>query len=147
MLLAVGIGIASLTIWTAGYALNLYSMLDFTKADLQTLLDDIPLLRYAIVPLMLLYAFVGLAVGSQDLSRASFRRGVAAAVIVLCTALFAVSYHIDVPTLRLAGPTWSNGLATARTQCAQSPSAQDVVIPIAPVEYWTFTIECSRISP
>lgn len=145
ILLAALMFAASVIIWTVGYALNLYSILDFTIADLPALLEDFPLLRYAIVPLMLLFAFVGLAVGRQDLTRPSFERIVAGVVAGLCVVVFAVGYSPNVPTLRAAGPTWTTGLEAARASCEGVPGSQDVVIPIAPAEYWTFTVTCGRI--
>lgn len=145
LLLAVGALFASLAIWTAGYALNQASMIDFGAIEQEVLLDGFPLLRYAIVPLMLLYAFVGLAVGRVKLARSSFETGVAAAAIVMTVAIFAVNYSVDVPTQRLAGPTWAAGLEVARAECAESP-VKDVVIWIAPYEFWRFTISCDDIA-
>ncbi|MDW4573382.1 hypothetical protein R8Z57_11430 [Microbacterium sp. M3] len=145
-LLAGGILVASLAIWTAGYALNQSSAFDFATADRGTLLSGIPLLRYAIVPLMLLFAYVGLAVGRQKLSRATFHRAVAGALVVLCLAIFAVNYRVEVPSLRTVGPTWSEGLSDAREECEESPGDEFVEIPIAPVQYWTFEIQCERIA-
>lgn len=144
-LLAGGVFFASFAIWTAGYALNQSSAFDFSTADRATLLAGIPLLRYAIVPLMLLFACVGLAVGVQELRLKTLHRSVAGALIVLCLATFAVNYRVEVPSLRTAGPTWAVGLESAREECESKPGDEEVEIPIAPVQYWTFTIECRRV--
>jgi hypothetical protein len=143
-LLAAGVFLASMTIWTAGYALNQASAFDFSILDRATLLGNVPLLRYAIVPLMLLYALVGLAVGRVKLRRGSFRTGVTAAVVVMTLAIFAVNYTVDVPTQRLAGTAWTPGLHEARAECTESPGG-DVEIWIAPRPYWTFRVACEHI--
>ena len=146
-LLAAGVLFASLTIWTAGYALNQASAFDFSTADRATLLSSVPLLRYAIVPLMLLYAFIGLAIGREKLSRTSFRTIVAGAVALLCLAVFAVNYRVDVPTARQAGPTWSAGLEKARADCVDLADSAPIEIRIAPVQYWTIRTACAVIQP
>jgi len=144
-LVSAGLLVASLAIWTAGYALNMNSAFDFSTADRATLLAGVPLLRYAIVPLMLLFATVGLAVGSVRLTARGFQRATAIAVAAMCVICFAVNYRVEVPTLRSVGPTWTEGLAQARLDCTKSAS-ESVEIPIAPVQYWTFTIDCERIA-
>jgi hypothetical protein len=144
--LAAGIFVSSLAIWAAGYALNQASVFDFTAAQDLAALTYIPLLRYAMVPLMLLYATVGLAAGRARLRPASLQAGVATALVVLCVALFAVNYRVNLPTVRSAGPTWAEGLEVAQQECDRFGADHRVEIPIAPVVYWTLRIDCHHIA-
>lgn len=144
-LLAVAVFAASFAIWTAGYALNLASMIDFPSLERDTLLAGVPLLRYAIVPLMLLFALAGLAIGAQRMTRRTLESAVAVALVVLCAAAFIVGYRVNVQTSRMAGPTWTAGLAAAEAECAGADTDDRADIWVAPWEYWRFPVRCEVV--
>lgn len=145
LLVAGGIFAASFVIWTAGYALNVSSLVDFPALEDERLREGFPLLRYAIVPLMLLYVFVGLAIGRQRMARGSFPGAVAGALVVLCAATFAVGYRVAANAPREAGPTWTEGLAAARAACDGADPEDVTEIWIAPWEFWRFPVRCEVV--
>jgi len=143
-LAAAGIVLASVIIWSAGYALNRASDFDFSRADHATLLDGVPLLRYAIVPSMLLFALIGLAIGGCDLNRDRLSRAIAVSALVVSTALAIVHYRVDVPTPRFDGPVWSQSVQDAQEEC--DLGAHTIDVRVAPLYgTWTLPLPCDRL--
>lgn len=134
---------ASVLIWSAGYALNRSSAFDFSAADMGVLLGGVPLLRYAVVPLMLLLAVVIVMLDAL-IDR---REGTAAAVIAATLlAVFVAGFTTPVVSPRSLGPTWQEGIQTAERECAQGGGQGVVEIRTAPLYgEWALPLPCDRI--
>ncbi len=135
------IGAASVILWVAGFAINYHVSFDYPEFSDSDLTRGVAQLRYAIVPTMLLFAFVGLAVGRGMRERAS--RGAASATTVLCAAVLLAGFHVSDGGVRGNGPGWAAGIATARAEC-EDGLAQKVDIPLSPSP-WSLTVPCERI--
>lgn len=142
LLVVAGVLTASFVIWTGGYALSRSSGVMFSTADRATLLEGIPLLRYAIVPLMLLFLVVALAAGRAS---AAGVRSVTVAILVLSAALFVAHFRPDVDVPREEGPTWAAGLEQARAECARD-GAVTAPVRVAPLYgTWIVPMPCENL--
>ena len=131
---------ASAAIWTAGFWVNFFPQFDFATMDAGTLAGGVPLLRYAIVPIMLLWSLVILGLGSARDGRLG---GAGIAVLVLVAATFASAYHVDDHSAREAGPTWSPEIAHAENECSL-PGVEDVKVNVAPAT-WSLDLPCDDV--
>lgn len=135
------IGAASIILWVAGFAINYdvsFDYPDFTDGDLTR---GVAQLRYAIVPTMLLFAFVGLAVGRGMLHRTARRAAIS--TTVLCAAVLLAGFHVADGGVRGNGPGWAAGIESARAECQSTPDGQvDIALSPAP---WKLTVPCERI--
>jgi len=139
--LAIILGAASVILWVAGFAINYHISFDYPDYSDSELTRGVAQLRYAIVPTMLLFAFVALAVGRA--LRVRTERRAAIAVAVLCLFVFVAGFHVSDGGVRANGPAWATEIADAKTTCSSLPDA-DVDIALSP-EPWKLTIPCERI--
>lgn len=145
-LLAVGVFAASVVIWSAGYALNVSSLIDFPRLSDERLREGVPLLRYAVVPMMLLFALVALAVGRVRWATAGRVARIGTVVAIAgCVAAFALGFRHDPGAPRASGPTWTEGLAAAEVACADADPDAVTDIWIAPSEFWRFPVACGTV--
>ncbi|WP_278101015.1 hypothetical protein AB0870_04195 [Microbacterium proteolyticum] len=131
---------ASVAIWAAGFWLNFFPQFDFSTMDPGTLKGGVPLLRYSIVPIMLLWALIALGAGSAR-DRRLGAKGIA--TLLLMASVFAFSYRVDDHSAREMGPTWSPEIGRAEVQC-DIGTTEDVVIPVAPAT-WSVEVPCDEV--
>ncbi|MFB3977710.1 hypothetical protein [Microbacterium proteolyticum] len=133
---------ASVVIWSAGYALNRSSAFDFSAADTGVLLGGVPLLRYSVVPVMLL---LGVVIVMFDALVDRHEGTAAALTAATLLAVFVAGFTTHVVSPRSLGPTWQEGIQTAEGECAQG--GQGVVsIRTAPLYgEWHLPLPCDRI--
>ncbi len=131
---------ASAAIWSAGFWLNFFPQFDFAAMEPGTLIGGVPLLRYSIVPIMLLWALVALGAGSSRDNRLG-AKGIA--TLVMMASIFAFSYRVDDLSARELGPTWSPEVSRAEIQC-ELGTTEDVIVPVAPAT-WTVSVPCDEV--
>ncbi|MFT3798439.1 hypothetical protein [Microbacterium sp.] len=137
--------IASGTLWVAGFAVNYADSWNYSHMDASQLAAGIAQLRYAVVPTMLLFALVGLAIGGDRPRRE--RRGpspqaVGVLVIAVCTLL--ASFTVSNGGARAQGPTWRDAVRTAAETCGTDGSAV-VQVMIAPAG-WIVGLPCDSVT-
>ncbi len=132
---------ASVVIWGAGFWLNFYEQFDFAKMGSETLAGGVPLLRYSIVPIMLLWAVVALAVGGRADGRLG---GAGIATLVIMASVFAASYHVDDGAARGNGPTWGPEVENAARICSSDAGIVTVTVPAAP-DGWFVDLPCDDL--
>ncbi|MFT4050877.1 MAG: hypothetical protein QM677_01355 [Microbacterium sp.] len=143
----------SLALWSAGYVINFAPALDFAAMDRQTLNAGVSMLRYAAVPMMLLFGIVAVAVGrgspggsaEGSAGGSAWRlRLPAASVLVTTLCLFAAGYPDSSP--RESGPLWAASLEAAQEECAAPGADDQTTIAVAP-ENWGLDIACALVEP
>jgi len=140
-LLATALLGASVVIWGAGFWTNFFEQFDFASMPFETLAGGVPLLRYSIVPIMLLWAIVALAVGGRADGRLG---GAGIAALVIMGSVFAASYHVDDGAARGNGPTWSTEVEDAARACTSDVGVASVTVPVTP-DGWFVDLPCEDL--
>lgn len=135
----------AVVIWSVGFAVNYVTYQDFASYTQNDLLAGIPILRYAAVPILFLFAVAALAVRAHDDGRRRRLTPVAVGVLVLSLTVFAASYRVEDRPWRAAGPYWAPTIEDARASCAED-GIGEASVPIAPQGIgWHVDIPCARL--
>ena len=133
---------ASVVVWSAGYALNRSSAFDFSTAEPSVLIGGVPLLRYSVVPVMLLLGIVIVLLDALIDGRA---RTAAAVVATALLAVIIAGFATSVVSPRSLGPTWQEGVRTAEGVCAEEPEAVARVRTAPLYGQWFLPLPCDRV--
>lgn len=135
----IAFGAASVALWSAALLLNKPAM-DWSRPDPAST-REFTVVRYAVVPSMMLLAILILALAVLPRRRAAY----IAATAVMAPLLVAVvtSFAPDL-TSRSSGPAWSPEVRTAQQVCAQDPAPDAVMLPVAPPG-WASRVPCDLL--
>jgi len=104
-----------------------------------------PASRYVGAPVLLILSAFCLLLDSPDPSRDRAIAKVGRVVLIVQTIVVMV-LAFPVSGGRGDGPTWIEGLGTARTQCVAQGNAGELDVAIAPPPQWHVTLTCARIN-
>jgi hypothetical protein len=140
---------AAVFLWCVGYILNFDPGYDFGEMDSAQLRSGVPLLRYAVVPLLLVFGIAALAIGRSGRSERRSRwplTVVATACTILLVAVFSFSYRTSVPPAGSEGPRWTSGVADARQQCMGKDDDEVIrILQVPAAPWWSVDVPCERL--
>ena len=102
--------------------------------------------RYTVVPVLLLFSMLAVAVDGLRESLPRFPQR-ALEVVLIVVLVFAWSTNYRVQNRRAGGPRWSQEVVAATDRCRHGP-LEVVDVPITPVapEGWKVTVPCERLT-
>jgi hypothetical protein len=131
--------VASLVIWTAAGLLNPWPGLEYLSyVDLQW--ERFELVRYGIVPALLLVAIVVLA---ADVAHDRGHRLTSWAVLGALAVAAGVAFDVPHQT-RDDGPRWDDEVEIARERCEPARPSAGLSVPIAPDGWWV-DLRCAEL--
>ncbi|WP_430592356.1 hypothetical protein [Humidisolicoccus flavus] len=134
---------ASGAIFCAGYFLNASAKFLYLDLPETTLLEEgVPVLRYGVVPGMLLIAIVGLATEALLNTRSKRRRLWLVLPVIALVALIALM-PFTTPN-RVGSTSWVGAVTTAVEACERDDSGRQV-IQSEPSEVWVITPSCEWV--
>lgn len=144
LLLVIVVGLGLLRLTRPHWALAIVALLHAGALyALPVTLQGVATPRYAAAPAMLIVTAIVAVLQPSGSTLAE--RGPILAFGVLMAVVCAVNLRVD--NQRAHGPTWSDALRQARSDCADRP-LQDVVVQIPPVENppWQITLRCQYVN-
>jgi len=136
---AIAFPVASVVLWSAALLIN-RPQVDWSRPDVAST-RDLTVLRYGVVPSMLLLASLLLAIAVLPRRPSAYL----AAAVVMAPLLFTVMANLTPDlTSRSNGPEWAPEVRDGRDQCREDPGAPAVLLPIAP-NGWTSRVPCDLL--
>jgi hypothetical protein len=136
VLYAVGL---SMVVWGVSLWTNPRPAWDFLALSAAAL-ETVPLLRYGVLPSMLLLAVVPIA-ASVAVGRAGGRPALWATFATGVTAAMLIGAFFPVSTVRSHGPAWQPQVTVAREECENRPDNSKMIL--METLGWHLTLSCS----
>ena len=146
--LGIALPVASLVFWFASFDLNnlAFDYANYSPVQMVTLAFTI---RYAVLPAMLLWALLIVAVGwdrPAEQLRTRFWRAARIGVPVLIVVAMLVNFIGIGTTSRSRGPEWSTSLSQGEQQCVGQPASHVVDLATAPGGPWNVSVSCGFLA-
>jgi hypothetical protein len=146
--LGIALPVASVGFWIASFDLNNLAF-DYANLSPAQLVASAFTIRYAVLPAMLLWALLIVAVGwerSADQLRSRLWRAARIAVPSVIVAAMLVNFIGIGVTSRSRGPEWSTSLSQAEKACAGRSPGHVVQLPTAPIGPWEVSVTCGFLA-
>lgn len=146
--LGIALPAASLVFWFASFDLNNLAF-DYANSSPTQIVTTAFTIRYAVLPAMLLWALLIVAVGwdrSAEQLRTRFWRAARVAVPVLVIAAMLVNFIGIGTTSRSRGPEWSTSLSQGQRECVDRPASHLVDLATAPGGPWNISVSCGFLA-
>jgi hypothetical protein len=146
--LGIALPVASVGFWFASIDLNSQAF-DYVNLSPEQMVSQIFTIRYAVLPAMLLWALLIVAVGwqrSEAQSRTRFWRVARVVVPVLIVASSLVNFIGLGTTSRSRGPEWTTSISQGERECEGRASTHVVDLPTAPGGPWNVPVTCGFLT-